>query len=385
MKLFLTLLLLACAVNGLGLIPLAHAVGEDCDGALTPLTYRQVEKDLKAFHQKRAMAMRVIQQKGRPKPISYALYGAAEISTFRTLGWPVLKAAATQSGLSVAEFLQDALSILELKHQTIDHPKTLEPLRAELRIARLALDKLEAAPPNDPFNSKSQHAAMRSILELLRNLQHWIYGLDLLERRPNPTLNPVSPFDVQKAETLLDWLEEFNLENALKLDARYTRRPAPTPVPVPPVFEALNIEALPALISEALKETAETPFFTYNDMIKRKVLPGSNTVYMVQDYHKNEFDVQFTENLIAELIKVDKSNVLRLLRALVVNNAQKSGMKRLSNIGSNIISLRTIMRGHLRIFGCLDGSSIILKLIKEVRDGDFSDQVPSNLCAKDAL
>ena len=100
------------------------------------------------------------------------------------------------------------------------------------------------------------------------------------------------------------------------------------------------------------------------------------------------FGVILSIRLSAEIVEAyesaDRDVVFSLLRSIYFGRGESSGIVPiLGPGGQHVIELKSYNHGHKRIFGCLEGSKLVLKKFLAIKDtsASYRNHIPENFCS----
>lgn len=337
-----------------------------------------------------------------------------DLKLFWQEGWPELKRIANDADISVSEILLQAYeSYYFLKEQVNEvDPTGLIKKQLELRnlhLAKLkhATDVLEKLGPKD--NLKRKHwQALEQIWIDITDLMFFVVSNEALHKPPTDlsSVNPFAPFTPLQMRNLIDAFEELTVDTVLTLTvamvdaARSVKEDLERPVidEKPLTSAAVEVKtelAVPTSVGsaiETLKQIAnEIPepdkpvdlATTDFALVVKKSLPlASGRAYKAQTVYGQSLTVVLEPALIREEDGSEKPVVRRLLRSILTGRGDKSGIKKLSDLGSHIVELKAVMHGHKRIIGCLEGATLTLKFLIDIKDSKatYQRRINPNLC-----
>ena len=323
------------------------------------------------------------------------LHGKKKIAIFQTQGWPRLRRAAYENGQSVADLLEEALILVELQMSQVSAAAEVKFFESETRSARISFDSLERLPPGAPIKTKSQRKHLYSAINLLDRFQYWIFEHDRAYSL-RPPFNPLGALTADRIEVILDQLETITLDEVMA-QASYDKRIWSRSSSSPPPVRAPDAEPtrLPVSVEEvqtqadiepnAVPQTNPIPggeMPPLNRLVHDKAHPEEDITYEGIDRRGRRVSAQFSGALVKQFKAEEASTVDRLIRAILIADGEKSGVKFLPELGVGVVEVRTYINGHKRIFGCLVGRHLHLKLLMTIKDnvGHYSRRVPRNLC-----
>lgn len=339
----------------------------------------------------RAINMAMARLAVRVKVQGGYIIGRTQESLFLRKGWPVLRDWAGESGMSVAEMLEDSLTLHDL--YVSSHPLLVTrfpAIIAEMKQFRIDLASLEQIDVDGKMNAKSWDR-VRRIMAGLFGLRTLVFLADVEHDRHDLT-DPIAKLDAQAIEGLLDGLDRLSLDSIQQMLELRPSEASPlgdsTGTGTGPT-EVGNDEPQPAAVAIPADPVRQTSpplpeVDSLLDLLSSGAPPRSdNWVYLATTPAKRNLRVYFSRKMADAMTDRRTGQPARRLVASILTGRTSSGIKMLNDIGSNVIELRARMRGpHFRVFGCLKGDDLHLLYLEDIKAdrGTYSRRIPRDLC-----
>lgn len=304
----------------------------------------------------------------------------ADNQYFWNKAWPVLKVAAGESGISVAELLGNYTSILELVAENSQlFPKRFEASMAQIRLAIDMARQLEEIPANAKMKAKQWDKVASVRMALIK------FGMTafLLEQtwRETPSFDPLAPLTVGNLLKMLDSLENSTLD---QMEEAHNRLLGISAQPQFDVAETSEPEQVATTLEPAESSAPDSSIDSLNfaQVLKNGVELSSSVVYQATTGAGQRVEVTISQDIVKESQGPQRTSVARLLKSIVTGRTASSGIKLLSDIGPHIIELKAVMHGHKRIIGCLKGNVLSLLKFMDIKDNKqtYAKRISPNLC-----
>jgi hypothetical protein len=152
---------------------------------------------------------------------------------------------------------------------------------------------------------------------------------------------------------------------------------------------AQNAETLPLSFptleqKQAPKVIAVEPIYEVNFALAvRERLPlKAHHPYSYLNSRNEQYTVTLSDDITA-LLKTDQKDVIyKMLRSLLTGQSGASGLKALFDIGPKIVEVKAIFNGHKRLLGCIEGRSITLVELIDIKDNrsTYSRRIGGGYC-----
>jgi hypothetical protein len=292
-----------------------------------------------------------------------------QVETFWRKGWPYLRKLAADDGISVSEFLAERLALVELAKEywraNVDH------LHAQMNVRNAAIAALEALPPDAKMKTR-QWDLVRIVVGAIGDMSMIVSYTQIAHELPL-TVDPFAVYDAKAMETLFDGMEDVSLDMIIAEEKK--EESADPAAPLVPEQEPAPVISPPLV-------PAEVHPFTLAELVRAGEVPQSGRTYAAVTPWKHRLQVEFGPGIIDLYSSSDSQIVQRLVRSVLTGRGDKAGLKTLFTVGKKIVELKTVMNGHKRIIGCLDGDHLYLIKLMDIKAsiGTYARRIPADLC-----
>ena len=350
---------------------------------IPPASACEIEMDRPVYTRHQILSIALTQFKG---------FTDRHFEVFHRQGLPELERLAAENDLTIAQMLEDLQTSLHLILELTG--ESSEQLDLKLINLRSHLNGLERVV-RLPKLKANHYARLRSAMGTLVPMSFAV-AMAHLDQDGITHINPYAPITATYVRDLLSAADDGVLDHALiemaQLNKRHAedvafyksisgRRVAVTP----PEEVAAEVEPEPPG-SDVPVEPTPAPLAELDDhdlasLLKSQIPLRPDHVYAAHTSRGVTFDVTLSPLLLKQHDDGDGPAIRRLLRSILIGR-RHAGIQILHGRGEGVIEIKAMVHGHKRIFGCLEGRSLrLIRLINIKADSSaYARHLGRNFC-----
>lgn len=328
--------------------------------------------------------------------IVYILISEDTLKKFWRETWPEITRLAGEQDTSVEALVVEYWSMIDLIAEEMDlNKQQVAHIRALSASVPQACRELSEIAPGSKMKPRNW-SNVKVLYDALISLGHLAFYLES-NWRERPSFNPLDPISAQVVRRIFESIEKSGLEQAALLAQTIRGQTTPVLADVGGEESPAGEEVPPSLrnvgpsdhdFGAQVLEPADRPGISTGE--SRLALVLSHNIPLRADFpyeavtlFGRKLMVTLSPKLVGEYQRGEAAVIQRLLRGILTGRGDKLGIKTLFEIGPGIVELKAIMNGHKRIFGCLDGTRLVLKTLINIKDdgGTYSRRIPHDFCA----
>lgn len=345
---------------------LADQAGVDCSRALGGLTFAQIDLN---------MARETQYYRGQ----SVYNFSKDAIKDFWRKSWPVLVELAAENQTTVENVFSEYLVLFEISAEatkSIWAPKFIGELKGFAPQLLAAIRRLGQISDPQALKSK-QWRDVDTVFSGAKLLADFASAYER-DTQAQPSFDPSGLLPPPKIFHVFDVLENITLDYALLLEQRA----------LPEVQDSAKTLAAPVdkLGKDDKLHEGSDLIVPQQASLARTLADGeilhASTTYTATTVFGRQLNVSVSQKIIDDFNGGHRQVLSKLLRGIITGRGDTTGIKTLFDIGPRIVELKARIRSHKRILGCLDGVTLELKEMIEIKEtrAAYSNRIPHNYC-----